>query len=370
MNNTIVHAIQQSKRLNDDYKVRFFRLQDPVQLADLTNLLQQQPHIRVSDEIQTQLAELIKLQHPAERLTDEAVQERIAAHLGATPAAAYGVWVYYPWLSCVVHLLDENEFIWLRTSRNKQKITEAERQLLHTRKLGVIGLSVGQAVAVAIAMERLCGELRIADFDRLDLSNMNRIRTGVQHLGVRKTVLVAREIAEIDPFLRVICYEEGIHEGNIHDFLTQGGRLDILIEECDSLDVKLLARHKARALRIPVLMDTSDRGMVDVERFDLHPDLPILHGRIPEDITPEKVRLMQGPERMQLVDSIVNISRLSPRMQSSLQEIGKTITTWPQLASAVMLGGAAIAHVCRELGLDRNISSGRYYVDLDHIFNR
>jgi tRNA A37 threonylcarbamoyladenosine dehydratase len=62
-----------------------------------------------------------------------------------------------------------------------------------------MGLSVGQSVSLALAMERSFGELRIADFDELDLSNINRIRTGVYNLKIQKTVIVAREIAEIDP---------------------------------------------------------------------------------------------------------------------------------------------------------------------------
>ncbi|QJB33899.1 ThiF family adenylyltransferase [Chitinophaga oryzae] len=369
MNNVLVDAIATSQQQSSEREVRFFRLQDPAQLEALTQLITQQPGIRVFDEIQPQLAELIRLQHPAERLSETAIAEKVAAHLGNTPPAAYGVWVYYPWSGRVVHILDEAEFVLLRTSRNQHKITEAERKVLQTKKIGVIGLSVGQSVALALAIERLCGELRIADFDKLDLSNMNRIRTGVHHVGILKTVLVAREIAEIDPFLQVRCYDNGISEDNIDAFLTEGGRLDILVEECDGLDIKVLARQRARAMHIPVVMDTSDRGMVDVERFDLQHDLPILHGRIPEDITAARIRNMQGPERMQLVDRIVNFNAMSTKMQASLAEIGKTITTWPQLASAVMLGGAAIAHVCREVGLNREIASGRYYVDLEQIFN-
>jgi hypothetical protein len=44
--------------------------------------------------------------------------------------------------------------------------------------------------------------------------------------------------------------------------------------------LKILLREKARALRLPVLMETSDRGMLDVERFDLEPDRPILYGKV------------------------------------------------------------------------------------------
>ncbi|WP_143310660.1 ThiF family adenylyltransferase [Chitinophaga vietnamensis] len=370
MNTTIANAILASTRDQYQRQVQFFRLNDPSQATALISLLEQHPDIKVFDRLLTQLAELVKLRHPSQLLTEEATQEHVAAILGNTAPEAYGVWVYYPWSGRIVHIVDEDEFIELRTSRNKQKITTADLQTLRSKKIGVMGLSVGQSVALTLAMERLCGELRIADFDHLDLSNMNRIRTGVQNIGILKTVLVAREIAEIDPFLKVVCYDEGISEENIGAFLTDNGKLDILVEECDSLDIKILSRHKARELGIPVLMDTSDRGMVDIERFDLQPDLPILHGRVPEHLTPADIRQMQGPARMAMVDSIVEFKALSAKMQQSLQEIGKSITTWPQLASAVMLGGAAIGHVCRELALGNSLPSGRYYVDLEQIFKQ
>ena len=94
-------------------------------------------------------------------------------------------------------------------------------------------------------------------------------------LGVNKAIVAARRIGEIDPYLRVETVPEGIHADNLGNFLDG---LDLVIEECDSLDVKLLVREMARERRIPVLMETSDRGVLDVERFDLEPNRPIFHG--------------------------------------------------------------------------------------------
>ena len=54
--------------------------------------------------------------------------------------------------------------------------------------------------------------------------------------------------------------------------------LDLVIEECDSLDMKVRVREEARARGIPVLMETSDRGLFDVERFDVEPERPLFHG--------------------------------------------------------------------------------------------
>jgi hypothetical protein len=50
--------------------------------------------------------------------------------------------------------------------RNRNKISSAEQARLSGLKIGVVGLSVGHAIAHTLALERLCGELRLADFDR------------------------------------------------------------------------------------------------------------------------------------------------------------------------------------------------------------
>jgi hypothetical protein len=309
---------------------------------------------------------LVKALHPAKRFTAAQLEEGVARHLGGVPAEAYGVWVYYPWADRVVHILDEKEFIELRTSRNLYKITREERDLLARKKIGVIGLSVGQSIAVTMAMERSFGEIRLADFDSLELTNMNRIRTGLHNLGVPKVVIAAREIVEMDPFLKVICYPEGITPDNLDDFLTGGGKLDILVDECDSVDVKIQCRIRARALRIPMLMETSDRGLVDVERFDLEPDRPLLHGLI-NGLAASDYGSLSDAEKIPIIGAMVGLSTLSDRMKASLQEVGKTIRTWPQLASAVALGGGIGADICRRIALGQYHESGRYYVDLEQI---
>ncbi len=276
----------QSEKLKNVYKPLFFRLTENSDRQELNRLSQSHPNLQIYDTIEGQLIELIKTQHPSQRFTDKQLSAKIHQHLGGVPPEEYGVWVYYPWSDRLLHILDEKEFIQLRTSRNQYKITREEQDTLARQKIGIIGLSVGQSIALTMAMERTFGEVRLADFDSLELTNMNRIRTGVHNLGVSKVIIAAREIAEIDPFLRVECFPEGITEENIDRFLLEGGKLDILVDECDSLDIKIICRQRAKALQIPVVMDTSDRGLVDVERFDLEPERPILHGLIDHLIFP------------------------------------------------------------------------------------
>ena len=67
--------------------------------------------------------------------------------------------------------------------------------------------------------------------------------------------------------------------------------------------------------------------------------------------------------------SLLQFDSLSPRVKFSFSELGKTITSWPQLASSVFLGGAACCHYARLLLLNQKVDSGRFYVDLDKIIN-
>ena len=235
--------------------------------------------------------------------------------------------------------------------------------------MGVIGLSVGQSVSLAMAMERSFGEIRIADFDTIDTTNLNRIRTGLHNIGVKKTVVTAREIAEIDPYLNVTCFHDGINENNIDSFLTKEGTLDVVIDECDSLDIKILCRQKAKMFQIPVIMETSDRGMLDIERFDLEPDRSILHGLI-DHLDIKQLKLAKtNAEKLPYILPILGINTISQRLQKSMLEIGKTITTWPQLASSVAMGGGIGAKVYRKIVLGELSISGRFYIDLDEILN-
>lgn len=315
------------------------------------------------DELAGQIMELHKIRNPHRKFTQEELIEAYELWSSQNSSEEYGCYIYYPWSNKLIHIVGEEEFVELRTSRNKHKITEEEQQQLSGKVMGVIGLSVGQSVAVSLAMERSCGVLRIADFDTLELTNLNRIRAGVASLGLPKVVVVAREIAEIDPFIKVEVYDEGITEDNIEHFLTNGQKLDVLLEECDSLPIKILSRIKARESGIPVIMDTSDRGMIDVERFDLDEKLPLLNGRC-QVSSIEELGKMTPEQQMQVMMTMVDFDNLSPRMKFSFGELGKSLSTWPQLASDVISGGGNAAKIARMIVLGGDVSSKRYYFDV------
>jgi molybdopterin/thiamine biosynthesis adenylyltransferase len=269
-------------------------------------------------------------------------------------------WAYYPWRRTVVGVLGPNAFRAVRLDRNRHKITSDEQHRLGELRIGVIGLSVGHAIAYTLAAEGVCGNLRLADFDRLELSNLNRVPAGVFDLGLNKAIATARRIAELDPYLPVAVHTTGLTADTLNEFLSG---LDIVVEECDSLDMKILVREAARALRLPVLMATSDRGLVDIERFDLDPARPILHGLL-GDLDSAALAGLTSKDKVPHILRILDAARLSPRLAASLIEVGHSLATWPQLAGDVALGATVVSEAVRRIGLRTELSSGRIRIDV------
>ena len=113
-------------------------------------------------------------------------------------------------------------------------------------------------------------------------------------------------------------------------------------------------------------METNDRCMIDIERFDLDKGREILHGLVStEDLV--DLDNLTGPQRLALILKIVDQENLSDKMKKAFDEIGKTIRSWPQLASSVTMGGGIVTDIARRILLDEACHSGRWYFDIDEL---
>ncbi|WP_174186757.1 Rv1355c family protein [Nocardia barduliensis] len=270
-------------------------------------------------------------------------------------------WIYYPWRAAVIGLPGPRTFRAIRLDRNRNKLTGAEQDRLAERTIGIIGQSAGHAIAHLLALEGVCGGLRLADLDEIELSNLNRVPGTLFDIGVNKAVVTARRIAELDPYLPVRVFEAGIDENSVDEFLDG---LAIVVEECDSLDMKLVVREAAARHRIPLLMETSDRGLLDVERFDLEPERPAFHGLL-GDVRAADLRGLTARQKAPYVVRLLGAAGLSPRLGASLVEVGETVTSWPQLAGDVTLGAAGVVAAVRRIGLGAKLDSGRVRIDVE-----
>ena len=133
--------------------------------------------------------------------------------------------------------------------------------------------------------------------------------------------------------------------------------------------MKASLREGARARRIPVLMATSDRGLLDVERFDLQPQRPILHGLL-GDLDFAGLAGMSSREMVPHMLRFLEADQLSPRVLASVVEIDRTLSTWPQVSGDVVLGATAIAEAVRRIGLGEELRSGRTRIDVGWTLNQ
>jgi len=328
----------------------------------------------IVDEIESQITELFQIRHPKILLKKTPKSQLLdfrESFYKERDKKFFGFWVYYPWNNHLVHFLPEKLHTEIRTSRNKNLITKNEQDKFYNSSIAIAGLSVGNSSVATLLYTGGPKNMRLADHDRLDASNINRIRTTFTKVGQKKTDVAAQEIYEVNPFCNLKLFRNGLNIKNIKDFLLQPKPVDILIEEMDNLFLKIQIRLCARKYRIPVIMaaDNGDNIILDIERFDLEPTRPLLHGDVPEKellaITPDMPKI----EAARIISRWVHPENVVPRMQSSLLEIGKTLYTWPQLGSAAFLAGCALAYSARKIILDEPIKSGKFVVSLDHALN-
>ncbi len=323
----------------------------------------------VINDYEEQLRELFAVQHPtlvfSLNLKHE-FEKYYRVLKKKMPFWQHGRWIYYPWLSSLVHVLKDKEFQEVRTARNKNLINKEEQEQFYNSVIGIAGLSVGNNVALAIVLQGGGRHFRLADFDYLALSNTNRVRAGVQNLGFKKVQVTARQIYEINPYARVELFSVGLSEKNIKKFFAGPPKLDIIIDELDNLAVKYLIREQAKLHRMPVVMaaDNGDNGVVDVERYDLNPKIKFFHGRIGQ-VSYKQLTNLDKMGIGRLIVKHIGPETVTERVQRSMPQIGKTIVSWPQLGGAAILNGSAVAYCVRKILNKQPLESNRALISLD-----
>jgi len=322
---------------------------------------------RIVDAYKEQLEDIFLIQNPRYRFSmeyREDLEAFIQEHARGKSLQACGKWVYFPWQRMLVHYLDDDLHQEARTARNKNLITKEEQDRFYGFSVGVAGLSVGSHGAITTALMGGSKAMKLADPDVISPSNLNRMRFDFTQMGVNKAELVAQYLYQLNPYAELSVYSNGIDKNNLGEFLDG---LDILIEELDDIEMKVMLREEAKKRGIPVVMatDNGDNIILDIERFDLHPDLPVLYGCLDGIDLKE---LKASPSKMfEAMAKIIDVSLVPPRVLESIPEVGKTIYSWPQLASAATLSGALLAYVIRRIALGENVREGKFEVNLDAV---
>jgi len=320
--------------------------------------------VPIIENLNSALEELFFIEHPQykKRTPDITgmVDEFIASHRDDD------CFIYYPSRNRTIHTVTEELYFRLRTSRNRNIVVQDEQLKFRDLVVGIAGLSVGSAILEAIAISGGPKRIKIADFDTVEVTNLNRIRAGLPDVGLNKTHVAAENVWELDPFAELTLFDQGISRDTIDSFIAGTPRLNVFIDEMDSLDLKIIGRMICRANKIPVLMatDNGDGVILDVERFDLEPERKLFHGLIPE-MDVEALKNLSFKEWLRLATQIVGPEYLTESMQDSLLQIGKTIPAVPQLGASASIAGSAMCFALRKIANGEDMPSGRYTINLE-----
>jgi hypothetical protein len=333
-------------------------------------LTSKQPYISVHDHILFAIEELYDIAHPDKKDSknqSEVIQFGLERTSGKPDE--WGSWVFYPWLHLIVHIPPKDDLYALRTSRNRNLVSADEQQTLRNSTVLIAGMSVGSNVVEALISQGIAGKLILADMDIIEPSNLNRIRSPYHHVGLHKVDAISRKVWEIDPYIEIIGLTDGLHENNLQKVL-ENHDVDILIDEMDELRMKIKLRETAKRKKLPVLMaaDDGDDALMDIERYDIEPELPIFHGLIPQDILDEVEAGSYPRAKLGMVIGkyFIGTEHIPLRMYQSLTEVGKSLPSWPQLGSAAALSGLCVAFAAKKVLLNQPLKSGRTLVSMSN----
>nr|WP_305146578.1 thiamine biosynthesis protein ThiF [Anaerovorax odorimutans] len=100
------------------------------------------------------------------------------------------------------------------------RFSPAVYEKLRQSSVAVAGLGgLGSNIAVMLARTGI-GRLKLIDFDRVDLSNLNRQVYDVRHLGQLKTEALAQRLREINPYIDLELYNGRITEAQVGDVFS------------------------------------------------------------------------------------------------------------------------------------------------------
>ena len=123
--------------------------------------------------------------------------------------------------------------------RTELLIGKAKLTKLRDAKVAVCGLGgVGSAACEALARAGV-GKLRLIDFDKVDITNLNRQLLATREtIGLAKIQAMAERIALINPECELELCQDLIGPDNVSDLLNG---LDFVVDAIDNVTGKALA---------------------------------------------------------------------------------------------------------------------------------
>lgn len=182
-------------------------------------------------------------------------------------------------------LLPEQEFYEKAFSRNLGIISEAEQEKLKNTRVAIAGLGGVGGIYLTSLIRLGIGKFNIADLDEFSVENLNR-QAGADTIsfGQPKAATMERKAKEINPYLSINVFPNGVNEENIDAFLEG---VDVVVDGIDffNVDSRFVLYRKAREKGLYVIASApvgfgatlfvfDPNGMTFERYFDIKSEMP------------------------------------------------------------------------------------------------
>jgi len=165
---------------------------------------------------------------------------------------------------------------------------EAQQRLLDSTALVVGAGGLGSAALLYLAAAGV-GRIRVADPDRVDLTNLQRqVIHRTSSVGEPKAVSAARALAELNPDVRVEPLVERLEGARLEALVRSS---DVVLDCSDNFATRHAINRACVAARVPLVSGAAIRFDGQVAVFDLRrPDSACYHCLFAEDAQDEEER--------------------------------------------------------------------------------
>jgi tRNA A37 threonylcarbamoyladenosine dehydratase len=153
-------------------------------------------------------------------------------------------------------------------ARTRLLLKEEGMRRLQDAKVMVFGVGgVGSHCVEALARSGV-GTLYLIDHDTVSLTNINRQSIAYHStIGRHKTQVMKERIADINPRIRVVTFEEFLLPENLEHFFVE--KPDYIIDAIDTVTAKLALVSYAKQEGIPILSSMGTGNKLHAEKFEI-----------------------------------------------------------------------------------------------------
>ena len=117
------------------------------------------------------------------------------------------------------------------------------QERLERARVAIAGLG-GLGSNVAFFLARIgVGHLHLIDFDRVDITNLNRQQYFMRHIGMYKTDALREELEQINPYLEIVTDRVKVSQENLASLFAEDGIICEAFDDPEAHEANLITEY-------------------------------------------------------------------------------------------------------------------------------